>query len=220
LLLDGNKYVVVLPWFPGATKVVPGDYEIDTNSDSVTVTGPIVISGVGVEYDFQLPSPDKQPLIDGTLHLVWGTSSPKRLVSPPVRAMRSLVMRTSARPVTHHLFTALPFGGTRDDLVPPMTESQRRVFLAHLPPPVRHPDKRKVKLSGARVFAAADWHMMRSRTARRTVPTIRSVFDVAKQKRDVARFNALLAAFGGHYPGMAAPPSAGIGGATLNPPPH
>jgi hypothetical protein len=220
LLLDGNKYVVVLPWFPGATKVQPGDYEIDTNSDSVTVTGPIIIQGVGVEYDFQLPSPDNQPLIDGTLHLVWATSSQKRLVSPPVRAMHNLVIGTASRSLTHRLFTALPFGGARDDMFPPMTDSQRRIYLAHLPPPVRHPDKRKVKLAGARTFTVAAWHLMRSRSARRTVPVIRSVVDVAKQKRDVARFNALIAAFGGHYPGAAAPTSPGISGATLNPPPH
>jgi len=219
LALDGNKYVVVLPWFPGATSVKPGDYEIDTNDDSVTVTGPIIISGVGVEYDFQLPSPDKQPLVDGTLHLVWTTSSPRRLVAPPVVSIRNAMIATTGRPAPRRLFTALPYGGARDEMLPPMTESQRRVFLAHLPAPVRHPDKRKVKMAGARVFAAAEWRTMRARIARRTVPAIRSVFDAAKQKRDVARYNALLAAFGGHIPGLVARPSAGISGATMNPPP-
>jgi len=223
LLLDNNKYIVVLPWFPGASSVKPGDYEIDTNDNSATVTGPIVVPNVGVEYDFQLPSPDKQPLIDGTLHLTWTTSTPgRRLVAPPVRATSSITIgaTTGVKPVTRHLLTAVSFGGARDEMLPPMTDSQRRVYLAHLPAAIRRPDSRKMTLSGARTLAIADWRMMRTRAVHRTVPGVRSVIDAAKQKRDLARYNALLAAFGGRIPGIVAHPSAGISGATTNPPPH
>lgn len=220
LFLDSNRYTVMLPWFPNATSVSVGENDIDTNGD-VTITGPTAVAGVGVEIDFQMPDPGKHASVDGTFHLTWATSGSARLRPPvavlPARFVSNGNLRATA--ASRMRLGVVAFGGARDDQFPPMTESQRSVYFAHLPPVVRHRDTRKIKLGPVHVMAATDYRLRRMRI-RRTVPNVLSVFDQAKHARDEARVKALLAAFGGAIPGQQLHPYEGISGSSGNPPPH
>jgi hypothetical protein len=222
LLLDGNRYVVRLPWVEGATSVRIGDTDIATNSDAVSITELAASPGIGVELAFQLPSPDSRASVDGAFQLLWSMppGRPPRPTLPVVRAPLSIAR--SGLMVSRGLMVALPFGGVRDEMLPPMTASQRSAFLAHLPPVSRHPSKKHLKPGPIRMLTAVEWRAGRNRAvmAKRAVPLIRSVADFTKGTRDLARFRALEAAFGGSIPGQASRMSPGIGGATLNPPPH
>ncbi len=223
LLLDGNTYTVTLPWLADATSVGLSTYDIKTNSDAVTVTGPIPVPGVGVKLIFQLARPEDQSSVDGMIQFKWATRPPGTLGEAGVARKGPAVdagLHAPVRERERRLLNA-PYGGTRDDMLPPMTAAQLAVFKAHLPEAAesRNAQTLTVRSSAADLAAAAGVDASRLAGSRRVVPRIRSVYDPKKHAADQARFDALLAAFGGKIPGRPARSESGIGGETLHPAP-
>ena len=215
LLLDGDKYTVTLPWLPGGTSVGLSTYDIKTNSDAVSVTGPIPVPGAGVKLIFQLDRPENQSSVDGMIQFKWTTTRVFGGAPVVVEGLRAPVRERERR-----LLTA-PYGGTRDDMLPPLTAAQLAIFKAHLPETSDDRNARKltIKSDEAELAVAARLEASRIGGTRLVVPRIRSVYDPKKHAGDQARFEALLAAFEGKIPGRPPRLESGIGGEILHPAP-
>jgi hypothetical protein len=83
-----------------------------------------------------------------------------------------------------------------------MTAAQFKIYRAHFPASAYPRSTATVAVPALHVLTAANWNLAHRRAKPRTVPAVIAVPDPAKQARDVARAQAVYAAFGGHVPGL------------------
>jgi hypothetical protein len=202
LMLADNQYTLRIPWPSGATSVGIGSAtSFFTNSTATSMTGAAVVPGVGTMLTFNLPDPGQHALIDGLLELIYSPAAPAP--SPtPVRSLTPLPIRPQPKPSIRTVEQFAASVSNEEDRLPPMTAAQLKIYRAHFPASVYPRSTATVAVPALHVLSAVNWNFAHRRAKPRTVPAVIAVPDQAKQARDVARAQAVYAAFGGHVPGL------------------